>query len=210
MATAKEKTEPNTFEKDGRKRSAATARLKKAFALYMNPGTDGERDAAWAKVEEILPRVSRCVHFGHQNSNDISCMSCSGIVKEICDHKNKLRLEEDAARKKALKEKSGKRGRRSAVLTQTFINFVGLFKKSKDKNTILKAMTDSGMTESAAKSLYSKLSCLSGAMNNMDKKNSTVYQSVRYFTGKTQEKPTGDQSSISFSKKFCEAWARAK
>lgn len=105
---------------------------------------------------------------------------------------------------KASGKASGK-GKESAN-DVAFAVFVQLMKQDAKKEIVLQAMAGQGLSDSASKSLYSKLSCCAGACLRPNSKESTVYQTVRYclFDGPV---PTGDKSSIAFVTRFCKSWA---
>jgi len=86
-----------------------------------------------------------------------------------------------------------------------FTVFVQMMKQDNKKEEILAAMNGQGLSDSASKSLYSKLSCCCGACLRPNSKESTVYQTVRYllFEGPL---PQGDKSSIAFVTRFVKAW----
>jgi hypothetical protein len=198
METEKE----SRFENSAEKRAAAKKRLEKVWNLYQKPGTEGEKTAAWAKVQEILPRCTLCQKVGKQDSTDISCITCSGIVRTICDWTVKETIKKAAEAKAAGAGKA--KGRKETVV---YDKWIAQFIQNVPKDAVLREMMGE-MSLTAAARLYNNLSCCYGAIKNPNKKDSLVYIAARYFLGLSTVKPEGDKFSIRCVQKAVESWLR--
>jgi hypothetical protein len=121
-----------------------------------------------------------------------------------------MTIEEIEAAKKGNGKKSGLKrvastGGKDKEKDLSFEVFVNLFKLDTPKTVIIQAMINSGMTESASKTLYGKLSCVTGACLRPNLKDSTIYQVARHIL-QGGPMPEGDKSSIAFCTRVAVAW----
>lgn len=208
MTTQKEENKSENKSNSGnsaRTRAVAIEKIEKLFSLYRRPGTDGEKVAARSRIEAILPKCTRCEKVSYPDTTDISCMSCTGAVFNICSAFKIERMEQELIKAKA--EKATGRGRKSSV---NYDKWILLFLAKTSKDDILREMI-SVMSLTAAADLYGKLSCCLGAVLEPMKKDSLVYKAARHFLGLPDSPmPTGHAGSIRYVQKVVESVDRMR
>lgn len=177
------------------------------------------------KVERTYSHVvdgktikTTCKVFGavlhDDNGNFIdNCADClqSNEIREACQIASGIKVV-TFAEIMASGTGKGKGTRNSSTVKDDslFISFVQAFKAGKSRAEIEKMMIESGLTDKAAKTLSSKLSCVTGACLRPNLKDSTIYQVARFYLLENQPSPIGDKSSIAFCTRVCKAWLADK
>jgi hypothetical protein len=162
------------------------------------------------EIRTTCPTFGACILDAKLNL-DGACLQCKQTpeVKEAClVHSPATDGISSAKVKGTRKEGSGRVGKTPVnPFDDSLFPFVQMFKEGKTAESVKKAIVDSNRySESSAKTLNGKLSCVCGAILRPNFKDSTVYQVIRYNLFDSKIEPVGDKSSIDYVTRICNIW----